>query len=299
MIAVKDATLKYSNGKGIFDLNFKVKKGEVFGYMGPDGAGKTATISMLMGFTRLNKGIATIAGLNCAKKAATIQKNLGYVPGELSFFEDMRVNEFLNFMTHMRGKKNQKNQKTRESLIERFELETRGKIERLSIGMKQKLAIVTAFMHDPELLLLDEPTSGLDPKMQTRFVDLILEEKKRGKTILIASQKFGEIERTCDRVAVIKDGRIVEQNDAIKLKSAEIKSYLVKFGAPPNLEELKRYGFGFKQFAENNYEITVAGDHIDLLVKVLSKEKVLVLNSNAQTLEEIFLKYYGKEMQKA
>jgi len=298
MIAVKDATLKYSKGKGIFDLNFKVKKGEVFGYMGPDGAGKTTTISMLVGFSRLNKGVATIAGLNCAKQAATIQKNLGYVPGELSFFENMRVNEFLNFMTHLRGK-TQKNQKLRESLIERFELETRGKIERLSIGMKQKLAIVTAFMHDPELLLLDEPTSGLDPRMQTRFVDLILEEKKRGKTILIASQKFEEIERTCDRVGIIKEGRIVEQNDAIKLKSAETKSYLVKFGAPPNLEELKRYGFGLKQFAENNYEITAHGDHIDLLVKVLSKEKVLVLNSNAQTLEEIFLKYYGKEMIKA
>ncbi|MBK5244001.1 MAG: ABC transporter ATP-binding protein [Eubacteriaceae bacterium] len=298
MIAVKDATLKYSNGKGIFDLNFKVQKGEVFGCMGPESAGKTTTISMLMGFSRLNKGVATIAGLNCAKKAATIKKNLGYIPGELAFFENMRVNEFLNFMAHMRGK-TQKNQKIREALIERFELETRGKIERLSIEMKQKLAIVTAFMHDPEVLLLDEPTSNLDPRMQTRFVDLILEEKKRGKTILIASQKFGEIERTCDRVAVIKEGHIVEQNEAIKLKSAETKSYLVKFGAPPNLEELKRYGFGFKKLAENNYEITAAGDHIDLLVKVLSKEKVIVFNSNAQTLEEIFLKYYGKEMQKA
>lgn len=299
MIAVKDVTLKYSHGKGIFDLNFKVEKGEVFGYIGPNGAGKTTTIHMLMGFSRPNKGMATIAGFNCAKQSASIQKNLGYIPDELSFFESMRVTEFLNFMTRLRGTKTQKNQKIRESLIERFELETQEKIERLSQEMKQKLAIVTAFMHDPDLLLLDEPTKNLDPLMRTRFVDLILEEKKRGKTILMSSQKFEEIERTCDCVGIIKEGRIIEQNDILKLKSAETKSYFVKFGAPPHLEELKRYGFRIKECAENNFEIISHGDQIDLLVKVLAREKVLVFNSNAQTLEEIFVNYYGKEAEKA
>lgn len=299
MIEVKDATLKYSNGKGIFDLNFNVKKGEAFGYIGPNGSGKTTTFRMLMGFSRPNKGVATIGGFNCAKQTASIQKIVGYVPGEISFFEGMRINEFLNFMTQLRGTKTKNNQKLRESLIERFELDTRGKIDRLSKGMKQKLAIVTAFMHDPDILLLDEPTSGLDPLMQTRFVDLILTEKKRGKTILMSSHMFEEVERTCDRVGIIKDGRIIEQDDIIKLKAAETKSYLVKFGAPPNLEELKKYGFGFKQFAEKDFEIFSPGDQIDLLVKVLSHEKVLVLNSNTQTLEEIFLKHYSKEAKKA
>ena len=299
MIEVKDATLKYSNGKGIFDLNFNVKKGEVFGCIGPNGAGKTTTFRMLMGFCRPNKGVATIGGFNCAKQTASIQKIVGYIPGEISFFEGMRINEFLNFMTQLRGTKTKNNQKLRESLIERFELDTRGKIDRLSKEMKQKLAIVTAFMHDPELLLLDEPTSGLDPLMQTRFVDLILMEKKRGKTILMSSHMFEEVERTCDRVGILKDGRIIEQDDIIKLKAAETKSYLVKFGAPPNLEELKKYGFDFKQFAEKDFEIYAPGDQIDLLVKALSHEKVLVLNSNTQTLEEIFLKHYSKEAKKA
>lgn len=299
MIEAKATTLKYSNGKGIFDLNFKVEKGEVYGYIGPNGAGKTTTIRMLMGFSRPNKGFATIAGFNCAKQTASIQQILGYIPGEISFFEGMRVNEFLNFMTRMRGTKTAKDQKLRESLIERFELDTRGKIEHMSKEMKQKLAIVTAFMHDPSIFILDEPTSGLDPLMQTRFVDLILEEKKHGKTIFMSSHMFEEVERTCDRVGIIKEGRIIEQNDIIRLKSSETKSYLVKFGAPPNLEELKRYGFGFKQFTEKDFEIFSPGDRIDLLVKVLSLEKVIVFNSNTQILEEIFLKYYGKEAKKA
>ena len=298
MIAVKDATLKYANGKGIFDLNFNVKKGETFGYMGPNGAGKTTTIRMLMGFSRPNKGSANIAGLDCTKQAASIQKDLGYIPGEISFFEGMRITEFLNFMTHLRGMKNRENQKLRELLIERFELDTRGKIESLSKGMKQKLAIVTAFMHDPDILILDEPTSGLDPLMQTRFIDLLLAEKKRGKTILMSSHKFDEIERTCDRVGVIKEGRMIVQEDIIKLKAFETKSYLVKFGAPPNLPEIKRHGFSFKKFTENDFEIISSGDRIDDLIKVLSHEKVLVLNSNNQTLEEIFLQYYGQEVKK-
>jgi len=299
MIAVKDATLKYSNGKGIFDLNFKVKKGEAFGYIGPNGAGKTTTIRMLMGFSRPNKGSANIAGFDCTKQSASIQKILGYIPGEVSFFEGMRVTEFLNFMTHLRERKTPENQKLRAALIERFELDTRGKIERMSKGMKQKLAIVTAFMHDPEILLLDEPTSGLDPLMQTRFIDLILQEKKRGKTILMSSHKFDEIERTCDRVGVIKGGRMIVQEDIIKLKASETKSYLVKFGAPPDLGELERFGFSFNKFTENDFEIISPGDRIDHLIKLLAHEKVLVLNSNNQTLEEIFLEYYGQEVKEA
>jgi len=299
MIEVKGTTLKYSNGKGIFDLNFKVNKGEVFGYIGPNGAGKTTTIRMLMGLSRPNKGVATIKGFNCAKQTAPIQKILGYVPGEIAFFEEMRGNTFLNFMTQMRGTKKTKSLKIRESLIERFELDTREKIERMSKEMKQKLAIVAAFMHDPDILILDEPTSDLDPLMQTRFVDLILEEKRRGKTILLSSHRFEEVERICDRVGIIKEGRIIEENDIIELKSSETKSYLVKFGTPPNLEELRRYGFSFKQFTEKDFEIFSPGDRIDQLVKALAREKVLVFNSNPQTLEEIFLRHYGKEAKKA
>ena len=156
MIELKDVTLKYSSTKGIFNLNFNVEKGEAFGYVGPNDAGKTTTIRMLMGLIRAGRGSATIDGLNCFSRAASIQKNLGYVPEDVVLFENMRVKEYLNFITQMRGIFGQKDSKLRDSLIERFEVETRGKIENMSNGMKKRLAIVTALMHDPQTLVLDE-----------------------------------------------------------------------------------------------------------------------------------------------
>jgi ABC-2 type transport system ATP-binding protein len=296
MIELTDVTLKYSSTKGIFNLNFNVEKGEAFGYVGPDNAGKTTTIRMLMGLIRAGRGKATIDGLNCFSRASAIQKNLGYVPEDVVLFDNMRVKEYLNFITQMRGMFGQKDTKLRDSLIERFEVETRGKIENMSTGMKKRLAFVTALMHDPQTLVLDEPTSGLDPLMQSRFLDLILEEKRRGKTVLLSTHRFEEVERTCDRVGVLKEGHLVENMDIVSLRAEETKAYLVKFSAPPNLEQIKKYGFGYLQFSQSDYEIFAPGDRIDVLMKVLSHEKVLVFNSKNQSLEEIFKKHYQKEI---
>ncbi|WP_303871237.1 ABC transporter ATP-binding protein [Acetobacterium wieringae] len=296
MIELKDVTLKYSSTRGIFNLNFNVEKGEVFGYVGPDDAGKTTTIRMLMGLIRAGRGSATIDGLNCFSRASAIQKNTGYVPEDVALFENMRVKEYLNFITQMRGIFGQKNTRLRDMLLERFEVETRGKIENMSSAMKKRLSIVTALMHDPQTLVLDEPTSGLDPLMQSRFLDLILEEKRRGKTVLLSTHKFEEVERTCDRVGVLREGRLVENKDIVSLRAEETKAYLVKFAAPPNLEQIKKYGFGYQQFSQSDYEIFSPGDRIDVLMKVLSHEKVLVFNSKNQSLEEIFQQHYRKEI---
>lgn len=296
MIEIRDVTLKYSSTRGIFDLNFKVEKGEVYGYVGPNGAGKTTTMRMLMGFMRASKGTATIAGLNCYSKAAAIQKNLGYVPEDSALFESMRVKEYLSFMRQLRGFSGPKDTKLRDALIERFEVETRGKIEQLSTGMKKRLAIVTALMHDPKILIFDDPTNGLDPLMQSRLLDLILEEKRRGKTILLASHKFAEVERTCDRIGVLKEGHLVEDADIVSLRAKETKTYLVKFEEPPNLEQIKNYGFAYKQYSQYDFEIFSPGDRIDRLMKVLSHEKVLVFNSKNQSLEEIFPNHYHQEL---
>lgn len=296
MIEIKDVTLKYSSTKGIFDLNLKVGKGEVFGYVGPNDAGKTTTIRMLMGFIRAGRGSATIDGLNCFTRASTIQKHLGYVAEDVALFENMRVKEYLSFIRQMRGSYGAKDTKVRDELIERFEVDTRGKIENMSNGMKKRLTIVTALMHDPQILVLDEPTSGLDPLMQSRFLDLILEEKRRGKTVLLSTHKFEEVERTCDRVGVLKEGHLVEDTDIVSLRAQETKAYLVKFAAPPNLEQIKKYGFGYHQFSQSDFEIFSQGDRIDVLLKVLSHEKVLVFNSKTQSLEEIFQQHYHKEI---
>src|SRR5690554_5708821 len=197
IIEVNNLTKIYRNGKGIFDVTFHIQEGEVFGYLGPNGAGKTTTIRQLMGFTNANKGNCSIMGLDSRKDAHRIQNSVGYLPGEISFFDNMTGTDFLKFMSHLRRSKPPSR---KEELIQEFQLDPTRKIRRMSKGMKQKLAIVTAFMHDPRVYILDEPTSGLDPLMQKKFIQLINREKKRGKTILMSSHSFDEIDRTADRV---------------------------------------------------------------------------------------------------
>ena len=293
MIEVKDLTLTYPSGKGVFHLDFRVNEGEAMGYLGPNGAGKTTTIRALLGFMRPNGGMCTIGGLDCAKNAPEIQKTLGYIPGEIAFFDGMDGEEFLNFMNDMRGTKDRSQQ---NKLIDMFELDPRGKIKKFSKGMKQKLGIVTAFMHDPGVLILDEPTSGLDPLMQNRFIDFILEEKKRGKTILMSSHMFEEVERTCDNVLIIKEGRIVEKSDVQNLKSSQRRVFLLKpSDLPAALALFKKEGFDVSGLDARSVEVSVSGENIDRFIKTAAKLTLLGFDAKNQSLEDIFIQYYGKE----
>ncbi len=293
MIEVKNMTLTYPSGKGVFDLDFSVKQGEVMGYLGPNGAGKTTTIRALLGFMTPNCGNCQINGLNCTSDAPTIQKSLGYIPGEIAFLNDMNGDAFLKFMHEMRGTKDMSRQK---QLMDMFELNPKGKIKKFSKGMKQKLGIITAFMHNPDVLILDEPTSGLDPLMQNRFVELILEEKAKGKTILMSSHIFDEVERTCDNVLIIKDGRIVKKSDIMSLKSAQRKGILIK---PEDIEIASQYlqseRFEVNRYAPDTLEVYVTGDNIDRFVKTAAQFTVLNFDIKTQSLEDLFMQYYGKE----
>lgn len=293
MIDVKQLTLKYPSGKGVFDLDFSVKKGEVMGYLGPNGAGKTTTIRALMGFMQPNSGVCTIGGLDCIKNATEIQKILGYIPGEIAFLNDMNGDEFLKFMNEMRGTKDTSRQK---ELMEMFEIEPKGKIKKYSKGMKQKIGIITAFMHNPDVLILDEPTSGLDPLMQNRFVELILNEKAKGKTILMSSHMFEEVEKTCDNVLIIKDGRIVKQSDVQTLKNAQRKGFSIKpADVSTTLSLLKNRGFEVSVTANNALEVFVTGENVDSFIKTLAQSTVLSFDVKYQSLEDIFMQFYSKE----
>lgn len=265
VIEIKNLTRDYGNGKGIFDVSFRVKEGEVFGFLGPNGAGKTTTIRHLMGFIKNQAGQCTISGLDCWQESAKIQEMVGYIPGEISFFDDMTGAEFLKFVTNYKGIKNLDRQK---ELLKRFELDPKGKIKKMSKGMKQKLGIVTAFMHNPDILILDEPTSGLDPLMQNRFIELIAEEKAKGKTILISSHIFEEVERTCDRIGIIKQGKIMTVDDVETLRERHMHTYTVALGSS---EEAEAFATDFNGVA-SGMEVTV---------------------SSKQSLENIFLDYYG------
>jgi len=286
---VQGLTRDYGNGRGVFDLSFSINQGEVFGFLGPNGAGKTTTIRHLMGFLKPEKGYCTIGGKDCWKDRADIQKTLGYIPGEMVFFDDMTGIEFLNFM--MKYRKVKSNGRTKE-LLDRFELDPRSKLKKMSKGMKQKVGIVAAFMHDPEVLILDEPTSGLDPLMQSRFIELVLEEKARGKTILMSSHIFEEVERTCNRVAIIKNGRLVAMDEVEKLKAAQARKYVITL---ENEEAAAAFaGEGLHVFEVSKNQVTViVQNNIKELISVMNRYPVTNIITPNQSLEEIFMQYYG------
>lgn len=265
MIVVKNLTRDYGNDKGVFDVSFSIEQGEAFGFLGPNGAGKTTVIRHLMGFLKPQTGACEIENLDCWSKRDQVQKKIGYVPGETSFFEDMSGTDFLRFIEQYRSIAKKSRQ---QELLKRFELNPNMKIKKMSKGTKQKLAIVAAFMHDPQVLILDEPTSGLDPLMQNKFVDLIKEEKERGKTIILSSHIFEEVERTCDRIGMIRHGRMVTVDTVESLRKQHLRSYSVNL----QTEQLA------KDFAKD-----FDGIQDGLCVTVSAK-----LN-----LEDIFMSYYG------
>lgn len=290
-IEIQNVTKDFGQGRGVFDVSFSVKEGEVFGYLGPNGAGKSTTIRQLLGFVKPQKGSLQILGMDCFRKAAQIHKHIGYLAGEIAFVENMKGMEYIEFIARLRGMKDDARIK---ELIEMFELNPSGKIRKMSKGMKQKIALVTAFMDSPKVVILDEPTSGLDPLMQNRFVDLILEEKKKGTTILMSSHIFEEVERTCDRTAIIRQGKIVDTVDMTELSKIRNQVYTVtlpdeeqavKLSAQSKLTVQSREGAVVKLLINNNVADSL---------KILAEYEPINLQIATQSLEDVFLHYYGK-----
>lgn len=289
MIEINNMTKDYGEGKGIFDVSFFVEKGEVLGFLGPNGAGKTTTIRQLMGFSHPDKGGCTIAGMNCITNTSEIQKKLGYLPGEIAFMDDMTGMQFIKFIGEMKGLTDYSRA---HELINKFELNPNGKIKKMSKGMKQKIGIVCAFMQSPEILILDEPTSGLDPLMQNRFVELILEEKKKGTTILMSSHMFEEIERTCDRTAIIKNGKIVAVENIATLKESRRKIYTVTLKDNDMAAAFAKESIDVEKVTGNHVTVVVQGDMMPF-IHAMAKFKVLNLTVSTQSLEELFMNFYG------
>lgn len=291
VIEIRGLTKDYGNNKGVFDLDFSIEEGDVFGYLGPNGAGKTTTIRHLMGFLNPDKGYTKVLGLDARTEAKKIQKRVGYLPGEIAFLENMTGLEFLKFMARMREMKDLSNM---NNLIQRLELDPKGRIRKMSKGMKQKVGLVCALMDDPEVLILDEPTSGLDPLMQNVFVEIVHEEKRKGKTILMSSHSFEEVGRTCNRVGIIKDGRMVAIEDIRTLQEAKSKVYHITFY---NEEELNSFKGSCKELigTNNSTAIVKITGNVDSLLKELAKYRIRDIESAHQSIEELFLHYYGGE----
>ena len=291
VIKIDNITKDYGSGRGVFDLSFEVNRGEIFGMLGPNGAGKTTTIRQLMGFIKSDKGSAKIFDMNCFEKRENIQSKLGYLPAEIAFMDEMKGSEFIKFIAEMKSIKNKN--RIRE-LTDLFELDAGRKIKSMSKGTKQKIAIVCAFMNEPEVVILDEPTSGLDPLMQKKFIELILEEKKKGTTIFMSSHIFEEVEKTCDRTAILKEGRLIAIENMEELKSKKNKKFEVIFKTNEEALNFKNK-ISFKSELNNNtIKVVIANNEVNSFIKELSNYDILDINSSSQSLEELFLHFYNK-----
>ena len=288
MIQIHGLTQQFSNGRGIFDITFEVEKGEVFGFIGPNGAGKSTTIRHLMGYMKPQKGTAIIHGFNTWEQQEKAREKVGYLPGEISFLDGMNGLEFINLMAGMQGLKDKKRQ---NELIERLQFEPKTPFRKMSKGMKQKVGIVVTFMHNPEIYILDEPTSGLDPLMQKVFIDLVLEEKVKGKTFIMSSHSFAEIERTCDRAAIIKDGRIVTVKNINDLQYMQRKIYDITLENKNDVERIQASNLIIENTNDNVVRIVVQGDYNEL-IEELSKFNVINISIVSQSIEDVFMNYY-------
>ena len=283
----------------MFDVSFGVERGEVFGFLGPNGAGKTTTIRHIMGFSRPQEGETSVEGIDSWQKADIIQRDLGYLPGEIALPESLTGTEFIQMMADLRGITDMTQT---EKLIEKFALEPSGGLKRMSLGMKRKLAIVTAFMHDPAVLVLDEPTIGLDPIMQETFIEFIKEEKARGKTILLSSHMFPEVDATCDRIAIIKEGHLVSTVVADDIRHNENKTFKLEFSTKEDFEHfmtrvnsLDYLQVMSEKARRNQVKIAINDKDINGFFEVISNYKLKFISEIKFTLEDYFMKYYDRD----
>ena len=291
VLQIEHLTKDYGHGRGVFDVSFNVEKGEVFGFLGPNGAGKTTTIRHIMGFSRPQEGTTSVDGLNSWLYPSVIQKDLGYLPGEIALPESLTGTQFIKMMADLRGIRDMFHT---DYLIKKLELEPSGGLKRMSLGMKRKLAIVTAFMHDPAVLVLDEPTSGLDPLMQDIFIEFIKEEKSKGKTILLSSHIFSEVDATCDRIAIIKEGHLISTFVANELRQNESKTFKLEFNSKEDLERFKEEKIEIISVKRhrNQAKVLINDQEINKFIEIISRYDLKFFSEIKFTLEDYFMKFY-------
>ncbi|HYR49326.1 MAG TPA: ABC transporter ATP-binding protein [Candidatus Eisenbacteria bacterium] len=286
-------TKDYGIGRGLFDLELEVSPQEVFGYLGPNGSGKTTTIRCLMGMIRPSSGTAHIFGLDCRRDSVAVKRKVGYLPGDIPQFGSLRGKEVVAYLAGVRGGVEPK---TVRSIAERFDLDLGRRFREYSSGNKQKLGIVLAFMHKPELLILDEPTSGLDPLNQQEFYSLLRESREGGATVFLSSHILSEVEHVCDRVGILRAGRLATVAQLEELQHIRAHRVEIEFAQDAEVPDAAiRSAAGVEDVNVDGRRVTctVRGT-FEPLFNAIRNAKVTDLVSTEPSLEEIFLSYYSE-----
>ena len=291
VIEIKNLTKMYGKHVGVKDLNLTVREGEIMGFLGPNGAGKTTTIRSCLALLAKTAGEITIFGLDSHRDAVAIRKKTGYLPGDFGLIQSVKTSSYLKYLLSLRSCGSTEKMM---ALAERLELDLDRKTNELSKGNKLKVGIVQALMADPDLVIMDEPTSGLDPLMKQEFYRILREEKNQGKTIFMSSHILADVERVCDRVAIIREGqvKVVEEIQALQEKTGKVLE--VEFSDPFTIDEFKLQGVsGIQQ--DNDRIILTIHENLDGVIEVVSKHRILNMNLKTYSLEQLFLKYYAAE----
>lgn len=286
-IEIKDLTKDYGSGRGVFDINLTIKKGEMVGFVGTNGSGKTTTIRSLMGFIKPTNGHVYVNGLESWENASEISKHIGYVPGEIAF-PDLPTG--IAFLKSQAEYFNLKDMSYANELVSRLQLDPRANLKRMSKGMKQKTALVAALMNNADILILDEPTTGLDPLMRDSFLEIIKEEHKKGKTIFMSSHMFNEMEDTCDRVALISDGHIIDIADMNAIRNRPCKDFKIEFNSAKDYEKFKKMDYTIVRDQKQYSQVTVniKNEEINKLFSDLKAFDVKFISEVKYTLEKHF-----------
>lgn len=286
-IEIKDLTKDYGSGRGVFDINLTIKKGEMIGFVGTNGSGKTTTIRSLMGFIKPTNGHVYVNGLESWENASEISKHIGYVPGEIAFPDLPTGTAFLKSQAEYF---NLKDMSYANKLVSRLQLDPRANLKRMSKGMKQKTALVAALMNNADILILDEPTTGLDPLMRDSFLEIIKEEHKMGKTIFMSSHMFNEMEDTCDRVALISDGHIIDIADMNAIRNRPCKDFKIEFNSVEDYEKFKKMDYTIVRDQKQYSQVTVNIKNVEInkLFSDLKAFDVKFISEVKYTLEKHF-----------
>ena len=289
-IRTRGLTKDYGEGHGLFDLDLEVQRGEIFGFLGPNGAGKSTTMRLLLDLIVPTRGSATLMELDSHAHSLEVRRRVGFLPGDLELYPRLSGEAILDYLGQLRGGVDHR---VRDNLAERFHADLRRPVRELSTGNRQKLGLIQAFMHEPELLILDEPIAGLDPLVQQSFHALLHELAEQGRTVFLSSHTLSEVERVAHRVAILREGRLAVVDSLDNLRDIAVRRLDLEFGrSTPTAEELRALP-GVREVTLNGRHVVVAFEGLaDPLIKAIANYEVRSIRSRDDDLEEIFLRYY-------